>query len=398
VEAKISQWKACTQRFAGEDLVACGRRHFRAYLKFVGDPSVTATTMWVSRQHRNTFNEQLSKSIFNDLGNAERGAHNQYLFDTELAKRVGKVEAGTGAASDASGLAVIDAELLYAEQSWTTQRRNKSQALMAGAVGADADNGSPSGFPSSQQPPDLGSPPATVGGVLPPPSGGDMPPSSYGRGAAGRQRDGRGDGRGKGKGGDKGGRGSYSREQPPQQGMPPHREDRERQYTPDAKRVVAPPAGSTAHPWKEHGCTWANPAGPNDWDHSMMDIREMKMLNGYSGLRAGLAQCWPSDSTCSSVGTFDDIVVSGRPTAGWPSDHCKYCFYRAKAPPNTPADQQWYYGTGDGAHDAAKCCALKRFLAEGGNKQRFPDCAKYFTSALRFGQTYTGQHRPAASA
>ena len=410
VEAQISQWRSCTQRHADEDLVACGRRHLRAYLKFVDDPQVTATSIWVSRQHRTTFNDALSKSIFNDLGDSQRGEHNQYLFDMELAQRVAKVDGGSGPASEASGLRVIEDKLLYAEQSWTTQRRNKTQT--AGAIGADSgansssqhsalgDMGAPPSHPTSA---DMGTPPM-VAGVLPPGIDG-MPPTGHGRGRGDGGR-GKGDGasgRGKGdgawgKGRGRGTPGGHQSEAPPESGMPPPKADRDRQYQPASRRVIAAPSGSMGHPWAKHGATWAKPAGPDDWDAAMLSTREMKVLYGYQPMRAAVAQCWPCDATLTKAASFDDIIVSGRPVTGWPIEHCKYCYFRGLAPPNTHPDQLYFYGTGDGAHDAARCQALRRFIAEGGNRQKFPAAADHIAGALKFGQTYAAKHEPKSAA
>eukprot|EP00962_Isochrysis_galbana_P028567 scaffold9044_cov120-Isochrysis_galbana.AAC.3 len=45
---------------------------------------------------------------------------------------------------------------------------------------------------------------------------------------------------------------------------------------------------------------------------------------------------------------------------------CAYCAFRPRAPPNTPADEVWKYGTGDGAHNPVTCPPYIRYLCEAG--------------------------------
>jgi hypothetical protein len=217
-----------------------------------------------------------------------------------------------------------------------------------------------------------------------------------GRGAGGRKGAGGG---AKGGGRGKGNHGTYHNEpSSSQQAMPGPKSDREQRYAPQSKRREAPkPSGSKGHPWSELGATWQSGGGPTDWDSAMLDVREMKELARFSGMQQAIAQCWPTDATCTAIAPFEHIILDGRPEGGWPADHCKYCMYRTTAPANTPDDQKWYYGTGDGQHDAVRCQALRRFVAEGGNAKKFPDAAKHLTAGgLRFGVQYSTKHKPAS--
>ena len=226
-----------------------------------------------------------------------------------------------------------------------------------------------------------------VAGVLP-----ELPVSTGGRGYSQRKGGGPpGIGKGNGRGGGKGGSGAPEL----QQGMPAPKAERDKQYRQSSRRADAPaPSGAKGHPWAADGVTWASGGGPDDWDNVMMDVREMRELAKFQEMQSAMAQCWPSSETCTSVASFDSIIIAGRPEGGWPADHCKYCKYRARAPPGTPADQTWYYGTGDGAHDAVRCQALKRFIAEGGNAQKFPEAAKHIAAGgLRFGMQYQTKHK-----
>ena len=369
VEAQVSHWKQCVQRHADEDLVACGRRHLGAYLKFIDDPNVTASNLWLSRNYRTTFNEQLSKSIFNDLGNTERGKHNQYLFEKEVSKLYGKLEAGQITASESSGLIVIENELLHAEQSWTTQRRQSTQTAGAAAPKwGDED-------------------PPSVNGVLPPLDN-----------AVGNRN-------GRGRGGGGGGKpapakgSQYSQEPPPANASMPEPRSRRTQESSNpsgTRRKASAPAGSKGHPWHSiQGTTWASPVGPDDWDHVVVDLTELRHLAKYPAVAPALAQCWPADASMKTVASMDsDQLFIMKPDAGWPLGHCKFCLYRPHAKSNTPEDQMWFYGTGDGAHDAVRCFAFKRFIAEGGDATQYPSQAAHIGEALRFVGAYNTRHGP----
>jgi hypothetical protein len=96
----------------------------------------------------------------------------------------------------------------------------------------------------------------------------------------------------------------------------------------------------------------------------------------------------------NTVGELDSISAYGKPSDGWPINHCKYCAFRPRAPAGTDESKMWYYGTGDGQHDALHCAAFRRFITEGGFASKYPEQAKCITSCLRFGKAYTEKHRP----
>ena len=105
-----------------------------------------------------------------------------------------------------------------------------------------------------------------------------------------------------------------------------------------------------------------------------------------------LAQCWPADATCATVGTIPDP----RGNEKWTVDTCRYCRFRALPPANvTDPNQQWWYGTGDGKHSPFRYPRLRRFLANGGDAVKFANDAKPIGSALRMKRDYADQHKPA---
>ena len=85
------------------------------------------------------------------------------------------------------------------------------------------------------------------------------------------------------------------------------------------------------------------------------------------------AQICPADSTLSRPATHDTVhgfrpqmdIVDGQ--RAWPAAGCKWCFHRPLPPPNTPQEELWMWGTGDGAHNPRRCRPCMRWAAEGGN-------------------------------
>ena len=69
----------------------------------------------------------------------------------------------------------------------------------------------------------------------------------------------------------------------------------------------------------------------------------------------------------------------------WAIDACKYCYYRPLAPAHIPPGHadHWWYGTGRGDHNPRRCQACKRFLAEGGDRQRQPRYADHMAQCVK---------------
>jgi hypothetical protein len=82
---------------------------------------------------------------------------------------------------------------------------------------------------------------------------------------------------------------------------------------------------------------------------------------------------------------------TGRPSSvqqtdgsySWPKDSCAYCAFRPQAPPGTAPTDDWWYGTGDGAHNPYRCQPAKRYLTEGGDAGVDAEFAPHLRRCLR---------------
>ena len=152
----------------------------------------------------------------------------------------------------------------------------------------------------------------------------------------------------------------------------------------------APPPGNQGHPWLklDPSRTWE---GTDDWKNCFVDFWWFKECLKYKEMLLAMAQCWPADATCATVGP----VPNPSKNETWTVETCRYCRFRAIAPADTPPSQQWWYGTGDGKHSANRCPRLRRFLANGGDATKFPDSAHSISEMLRMKKDYADQHKPA---
>jgi hypothetical protein len=106
------------------------------------------------------------------------------------------------------------------------------------------------------------------------------------------------------------------------------------------------------------------------WDESLWRRARAKVsvfarLASHPTCDAALAKCRPCDESMTKP-RIDDIqpVASG---VAWTNENeCAYCAFRPRAPPDTPAEEDWKYGTGDGAHNPIVCQSFIRNLCEAG--------------------------------
>ena len=90
----------------------------------------------------------------------------------------------------------------------------------------------------------------------------------------------------------------------------------------------------------------------------------------------------PSDSTFGA--TRLRRPRSDPETKRWLPDSCAYCKFRQVRPSHLPAgDDDWWYGTGDGAHNPYACDAFKRYLAEGGDVADHPNYVSHLRKCIR---------------
>ena len=213
-----------------------------------------------------------------------------------------------------NGVTILTEHVIHEEASRATAAHAVSLRASGGSRMAGA--GTPS-FPPPPQPPPPPPPPAPPGlpppmAPPPPPVGGVIPPQP--RGGKG----GKGD-RGRGQGG------RHGSEPPPNataDGMPPAKTAYQTTYARMAsqgtdRKVIPAPDGSKGHPWAAMGCTWASPAGPNDWQAACVDQQECKRLAAYPLLKPLLAQCWPANDTLTVAADFDTMMTGGRSGEGF---------------------------------------------------------------------------------
>ena len=406
--AQMNDWKNCTSRRQTETLVGCANRHITAFIKKIGNPDITADTVWGHKVFRVELNQQFERSIFNDLGNAARGATNQGEFSQELAVRQARFERG-GAGADAAELSCLRVVTEHTQPKENARARSVSEftpvSPAAAAANASYSAAAASPAPATPPPPAPPSPSLTAANAAAigsPPSPSSAAPASANAvidGADGGR--GRGAGKGKGKGEKGGGRGggrggdgaSHANEPPPNangSGHVPYVPKSERARASPAT-VVSAPEGNLGHPWRhlDSNRTWSN--APEDWANTMVDFINLGEAARDHSLVKAVAQCWPVDSTMSAVGPIPDPADRSK----WTADSCRYCRFRAPAPAGTASESMWWYGTGDGQHAQNRCPRLRRFLAQGGNTDMFPGAAAALQECIRFPNAYSREHRPA---
>jgi hypothetical protein len=193
-------------------------------------------------------------------------------------------------------------------------------------------------------------------------------PQANGKGKGGDRRD--NTGRGRGYGG-----GTPSVSYAPQQSLPglPAQRSRQRFYPP---RKCAHPTGSVGNPEE---LVWT----PENWEAGVLvDFDEYERLGNYTELGPLLAQSRPSDHSMKMHRIGRARTDTGQWGGTWNTDTgCAYCAFRPLAPPGTPEEDQWYYGTNNGGHSPYRCQPYVRFLAEGGGSD-VPDKHRCFLQAM----------------
>jgi hypothetical protein len=63
---------------------------------------------------------------------------------------------------------------------------------------------------------------------------------------------------------------------------------------------------------------------------------------------------------------IDDIPPLASGVAWTNGNGSAYCAFRPRAPPDMPAEEEWKYDTGDGAHNPIVCQSFIRYLCEAG--------------------------------
>ena len=106
---------------------------------------------------------------------------------------------------------------------------------------------------------------------------------------------------------------------------------------------------------------------------------------GAAGQATRLAR--PSNKEMSGTVTGKPEQENGK----WAPDACAYCHYRPLAAADCPEANRWWHGTGDGAHSPYRCQAAKRYLCEGGDREKHPEYVDHLRATLRFAKVWQRQ-------
>ena len=89
-----AEWDQTVSRRAGEDCVSLARRVVNAYLRKLGDASITATNFFLKPYHLDAINERYSQCLKNDLSDRERGRLMNLAFNKEWSEISDRYEEG----------------------------------------------------------------------------------------------------------------------------------------------------------------------------------------------------------------------------------------------------------------------------------------------------------------
>eukprot|EP00962_Isochrysis_galbana_P000230 scaffold59_cov119-Isochrysis_galbana.AAC.5 len=109
-------------------------------------------------------------------------------------------------------------------------------------------------------------------------------------------------------------------------------------------------------------------AGATEWNQELWKRARARFypIARYAAhpvVSKALAFCRPCDASMTKPRTEE----VGAGISVWTNENgCAYCAFRPRAPPNTPADEVWKYGNGDGAHNPVTCPPYIRYLCEAG--------------------------------
>ena len=394
-----TEWKLLKSR-GTYDLMTLASKVEEAYMLKLNDSTLTLDELYSSRDHRtNLFNKYISV-VRNDSEDPTLGEYLAQIFKEAWDEMQANLDAGmmpsvpyltldliiklkvkpkegnypthkrnaarskpraAAAAAvhdaddtdtEASDVAAAAAEATRLRQDQSRRDRQRHADIQAAALAAAADasgshrgKGGAKGKGGPRPTSDLPEPPA---------------PGSRGRGSGGR--------------GGGGGRFGGGREEPPPSG--------------NDHGPASLPAGQSAHgrdcppPTGSTGCPDGGQWSQDKWNHTVVDFDKIKEEMVGTRAAAAVALAFPTDETMSEP-------REGRPAQDWRVDKvwqagaCAYCALRPRAPPGTPRNEQWWFGHGDGAHSPYGCRCLKRFLAEGGDTDAYPQYCTHLQRMLK---------------
>eukprot|EP00962_Isochrysis_galbana_P035235 scaffold12034_cov155-Isochrysis_galbana.AAC.2 len=164
------------------------------------------------------------------------------------------------------------------------------------------------------------------------------------------------------------GKKDYSRSPPPTSYEPQSASSPYPSTAPTPSRSVYPRQTGRTCTYPSNGQGLPADAGATEWNQELWKRARARFypIARYAAhpvVSKALAFCRPCDASMTKPRTEE----LGAGISVWTNENgCAYCAFRPRAPPNTPADEAWKYGTGDGAHNPVTCPPYIRYLCEAG--------------------------------
>ena len=371
-----ADWDRCTKRTADDDSVSLATRCLTAYLQKIAHTH-DANSVWGDPSHANTLNQRIADCLLNDVADAARVAKSYAVFLEQWRYFQAMYEIKEAPATHFSGVRIC--RLYVATKESVTPatipsgRGGRGRGLGAAAAAAAA---VPAGTADPAAVLD------TVASAQPAP----LPPK--GKGAPSKGKGGKPSSQPTGRGA--GAASAAPGAQPPpaitndhrSEPPPPNRGGAAAHPT-SLNRLCDPPAGDVAKPPGMVGGDWTTP----QWRQVLIDFDAVGTL---APTAAGVATAKFRPAAKWNSGGQPETTL-GRPvsallsdgTYSWGPNACAYCAFREPAPAGTATADQWWFGTGDGAHNPYRCQPAKRYLAEGGDAAVDPAYAPHLRRCLR---------------
>lgn len=114
-----ADWDGAVSRLPGEDALTLAHRVVDAYVKKLGDSSVTSTNVWLSTFYTGEINERFELCLLNDVSLPERGRHSHSEFTRELTIRDGRVRRGEATRLELSCIDITECIIMPLEEART---------------------------------------------------------------------------------------------------------------------------------------------------------------------------------------------------------------------------------------------------------------------------------------
>lgn len=329
-DASSMLWGRLLSRPTGSDLVELARDLTSAYVQKIDDNSITVANVCDYPSHMHDICVRFAQVLRHDEANPARGKDVAVVFEQELAERKSAVDAGVMPQTALSIIDICELKLNPYEESHAQLHTTALEALRVNAAMPPAYTP----LTSTHTPPTHASPPVPPAPPVPP--GPPVPPvptdASYALLGTSAPR---------GLTNTNGARARPAARPSHGNGLP--------------KYAKTQPTDV----WTE--AFWGRVRTNPQRMHSLICNDGKTLYKDNPALLAAWAKVFPTDASMTIPNLTKPESVSGY----WGPGSCAYCTFRPRAPPGTAADQQWRYGTGDGAHSPIICQNLARFICEG---------------------------------